>query len=141
MKKSLLFLFLLIISLTAIAAAVGCKSSSTTSKTVSAADSAILAYADPATETTLQGLSEDNLAKYIQYGSPEFKAALTQDILDKTASQLKSQIGTYVSKEFLRTEQQDVYTIVHYKAKYTKSSVGIRMVFDRNRQIAGQWFE
>jgi hypothetical protein len=89
----------------------------------------------------MQGLSEDNLAKYTQYASPEFKAALTQDILDKTANQLKSQIGTYVSKEFLSTAQQDVYTIVHYKAKYTKSSVGIKMVFDQNHLVAGQWFE
>ena len=141
MKKVLLFLSLFIISLPAVILAIGCKSGSTTSKTISSADSAILVYADPATETTLQGLSEDNLAKYTQYGSPEFKAALTQDLLDKTSSQLKSQIGTYVSKEFLSTEQQDIYIIVHYKAKYTKSSVGIRMVFDQNHQVAGQWFE
>ena len=119
----------------------GCNSGSTTSKTISSADSAILVYADPATEITLQGLSEDNLAKYTQYGAPEFKAALTQDILDKTSSQLKGQIGTYVSKEFLSTEQQGGYTIVHYRAKYTKSSVGIKMVFDQNHQVAGQWFE
>ena len=141
MKKTGQFFFLSIAFLTIIATAVSCNSGSTTSKTVSSTDSAILVYADPATEITLQGLSEDNLAKYTQYGSPEFKAALTQDLLDKTSSQLKSQIGTYVSKEFLSAEQQDVYTIVHYRAKYTKSSVGIRMVFDQNRQIAGQWFE
>jgi hypothetical protein len=64
MKKLAQFLFLSIISLTAIAVAVGCKSSPTTSKTISAADQAILTYADSATETTMQGLSEDNLAKY-----------------------------------------------------------------------------
>jgi len=141
MKKSLLFLILFIIFLTAIAAAVGCKSGSTTPKTISAADQAILTYADPATDMTLQGLSENDLAKYTHYASAEFKAALTQEILDKTSSQLKNQIGTYISKEFLSTEQQDVYTIVHYKAKYTKSSVGIKMVFDQNHQVAGQWFE
>ena len=99
MKKTAWFFFLSIISLTLISAVVvGCKSSSTTSKTTSAADQAILTYADPATETTLQGLSEDNLAKYTLYASAEFKAALTKIILDKTANNLKSQIGTYVYK-------------------------------------------
>ena len=141
MKKTVWFLFFSIIFLTFVAGVIGCKSGSNTTKSISAADQAILTYADPATETTMQGLSEDNLAKYTQYASPEFKAALTQEILDKTSSQLKSQIGTYVSKEYLSTEQQDIYTIVHYKAKYTKSSVSIRMVFDQNRQVAGQWFE
>jgi hypothetical protein len=141
MKKLARFLFLSIISLSCIVLTIGCNPSPTTSKTISAPDQTILTYADPATETTLQGLSEDDLAKYTQYASPEFKAALTQDILDKTANQLKSQIGTYVSKEFLSTAQQDVYTIVHYKAKYTKSSVGIKMVFDQNHLVAGQWFE
>jgi len=141
MKKSIRFLFLSIISLTIMVVVSGCNSGSTTSKTISSADSAILTYADFATEITLQGLSEDNLAEYTQYGAPEFKAALTQDILDKTSSQLKGQIGTYVSKEFLSTEQQEGYTIVHYKAKYTKSSVGIKMVFDQNHQVVGQWFE
>jgi len=103
--------------------------------------SAIRAYADPATETTLHGLSESNLAKYTQHANSEFKAAVTQEILDQTAAQINNQLGTYVSKEFLRTEEQGGYTIVHYKVTYTKGEVGVRMVFDEDHLVAGQWFE
>ena len=98
-------------------------------------------YASAATETTLQGLSENDLEKYARYGNPEFKAALTQEILDKAAAQIGSQLGAYESKEFLYTEEKDGYTIVHYKAKYAKGEAGIRMVFDKDHLVAGQWFE
>jgi hypothetical protein len=98
-------------------------------------------YAGVATETTLQGLSEDNLEKYTQYGNADFKAAVTQEILDTTAAQINSQLGTYESKEFLSVEVQGPYTIVHYKAKYTKGEIGVRMVFDTEHLVAGQWFE
>ena len=137
MRKAIHLLLLLVILLTLIAGAVACKSSPSTTTD----EGAVRAYADPATETTLQGLSENNLAKYIQYANSEFKAAVTQEILDKTKTQINTQLGTYVSKEFLRIEEQEGYTIVHYKAKYTKGEVGIRMVFDKGHLITGQWFE
>ena len=98
-------------------------------------------YAGAATETTLQGLSEKNLEKYTRYGNPEFKAAVTQEILDKAADQIGGQLGAYVSKEFLYAEEKDGYTIVHYKANYAKGEAGIRMVFDKDHLVAGQWFE
>ena len=127
----------MVILLTLLGGVIACKSSPSSTPD----ESAIRAYADPATEMTLQGLSENNLAKYTQYANSEFKAAVTQEILDKTATQINSQLGAYVSKEFLKTEEQDGYTIVHYKAKYSKGEVGIRMVFDKNHLVAGQWFE
>ncbi len=104
-------------------------------------ESAVRAYADPATETTLQGLSEKNLAKYVQYGSAQFKAALTQETLDKTSAQIDGQLGSYGSKEFLRIEEQQGYVLVHYRAKYARGEVGVRMVFDSDQHVAGQWFE
>jgi len=98
-------------------------------------------YADPATETTLKGLSENSLEKYTQYGNDAFKAALTQELFDATTSQINSQLGAYKSKEFLSYEEEEGYIIVHYNAKFEKTDVGIRMVFDENHLIAGQWFE
>ena len=127
----------MVILLTILGGAIACKSSPSST----ADESAIRVYADPATEMTLQGMSENNLAKYTQYSNTEFKAAVTQEILDEAATQISDQLGAYVSKEFLKTEEQDGYTIVHYKAKYSKGEVGIRMVFDKNHLIAGQWFE
>ncbi|MFC1916926.1 DUF3887 domain-containing protein [Chloroflexota bacterium] len=129
-------LFLMML-LTLVGGVIACNSEPSTTPE----QDAILAYADPATETTLQGLSENNLAKYTQYGNAEFKAAVTQEILDPVASQINSQLGAYESKEFLRTEEQQGYVIVHYKAKYAKGDVGVRMVFDNDHLVAGQFFE
>jgi len=128
---------LLLIMSVLISGTIGCKSGPSTTPE----QDAIRAYADPATETTLQGLSENNQAKYTQYGNAEFKAAVTLEILDPVASQINSQLGAYQSKEFLRTEEQQGYIIVHYKAKYAKGDVGVRMVFDNDHLVAGQFFE
>jgi hypothetical protein len=116
-------------------------SASPTPSTASPDVSAIRAYADPATQTTLQGLSEKDLAKYTRYADAQFKAAITQDVLNKTADQINSQLGTFQSIEFLKTEEDSGYTVVHYRATYTKGQVGVRMVFDKDHLVAGQWFE
>jgi hypothetical protein len=104
-------------------------------------ETAIRAWADPVTVTTLQGLSEGSLGKYTQNASAQFKAALAPDTFSKTVAQLNTQLGAFQSVTFLRIEKQGVYIIVHYKAKYAKSDVGIRMVFDQDHLVAGQWFE
>ncbi|NLE94437.1 MAG: DUF3887 domain-containing protein [Dehalococcoidia bacterium] len=102
---------------------------------------AVRAYADTATDTALQGLSEGDLEKYTRHANDGFKAAVTQEILDGTAKQINSQLGAYQSIEFLKAEEQDGYIIVHYRATYEKGKAGIRMVFDNDQLIAGQWFE
>ena len=98
-------------------------------------------YADTATETCLQGLSDHDLVKYTEHANAEFKAAVTQEILDTTATQLDNQLSAYQTIEFLRIEEQEGYVIVHYRASYAKGEVGVRMVFDEDHLIAGQWFE
>ncbi len=116
---------------------IGCKSSPPSSLD----ESSVREYADPATETTLRGLSEGSLAKYTQYGNAEFKAALNQEIFDTSSALINSQLGAYQSKQFLRIEEQEGYIVVYYKVKYAKRDVGIRMVFDKDHLVAGQWFE
>ena len=137
MKKTIYSVLLLVIVPVIVLGIISCKSNSSSTDV----EDSVRDYADPATETTLEGLGENNLEKYIQYGNAEFKAAVTQQILDATAAQISSELGSYVSKEFLSTEEQEGYTIVHYKATFTKGDVGIRMVFDKDHKVAGQWFE
>jgi hypothetical protein len=137
MKKTIYSVLLLVIVPVLVLGIISCKSNSSSTDV----EDSVRDYADPATETTLEGLSENNLEKYIQYSNAEFKAAVTQQILDATAAQISSELGSYVSKEFLSTEEQEGYTIVHYKATFTKGDVGIRMVFDKDHKVAGQWFE
>jgi len=115
----------------------GCKST----PPASSGTDAIRAYADPATETTLQGLSQDDLEQYTRHGNAEFKAAVTQEILTPTAEQLNAQLGDFETLEFLSTQVDAGYTVVHYKAHYANGELGVRMVFDQDRLIAGQWFE
>ena len=134
MARMPLFAFILL-ALTS--AAVACDS-----KPASSLDSSLVReYADIATETCLQGLSDHDLARYTEHANEEFKAAVTQEMLDATAAQIDKQLGDYQSIEFLRTEENDGYVIVHYRATYAKGKVGIRMVFDADQLIAGQWFE
>ena len=137
MIKAIQLLLLLVILLTFFGVAVACKSN----PPATTDEDSVRAYADPATETTLRGLSESNLAKYTRYGNNEFKAALTQERFDEAVAQINQQSGSYESMEFLSIEEQEGYIIVHYKARYTKAEVGIRMVFDKNQLVAGQWFE
>jgi len=144
MKKILRLTVISLVTLTLISGAMACKSSSTTttsSTTASGDESVVRAYADKATEITLQGLSEDNLSKYTQYGNAAFKAALTQQVLDTTSTQINSQLGSYKSITFLSYEEQQGYIIVHYKAQYSKGETGVKMVFDADHLVAGQWFE
>jgi hypothetical protein len=101
----------------------------------------VRAFADPETETTLQGLSENDLKKYTEYGNAEFKAAVTQKMLDELKPNMDDELGKFVSIKFKSIEAKDTYIIVHYQAKYTKSEVGVRMVFDQAHLVAGQWFE
>jgi hypothetical protein len=136
--RRLAYLSLLLAVLLAISGgAVACKSSPTPAPD----ESAVRAYADPETETTLQGLSEANLEKYTQYGNAEFKAAVTPEVFNEAVAQVNSQLGAYQSKEFLSIDEQQGYTIVHYRAKFAKGEVGVRMVFDEDHLVAGQWFE
>jgi len=98
-------------------------------------------YARTATETILLGLSEKDLEKYTQYGNAVFKGAVTQEVLDNAAALIEGQYGAYKSIEFLSVEEQDGYTHVHYKATYENGKIGVRMVFDAEHLVAGQWFE
>jgi hypothetical protein len=137
MKKTFRMVSLLTLILVLVGGAVACKSSPPSTLD----EAAVREYADPATEVTLQGFSEKDLAKYTQYGNAGFKAAVTQQVLDQAATQVGGQVGTYESKQFLRADEQEGYVVVHYKAKYTRSEVGVRMVFDGDQLVAGHFFE
>ena len=141
MKKLLVLFSLLVLVLTTLSGA-ACKSGSTTTPAATTAETAaIREYADPATETTLQGFSENNRDKYIQNGNPEFKTAVTQKVFDAAYNQVNPQLGAYQSKEFLSTEEKDGYIRVFYKAKYARAEVRVLMVFDKNHLVAGQFFQ
>lgn len=122
-------------------ATTGIPTQTPTATSANATEAAIRAYADPATVTTLQGLSENNLAKYTEDADAQFKAALTQTKFEQVYAQINNQLGTFESATFLSTEKQQGYTVVHYQATYSKQAIGVRMVFDQDHLVAGQFFE
>jgi hypothetical protein len=136
-KKTFRVVSLLTLILALCGGAMACKSNPPSTL----GEAAVREYADPATEVTLQGFSAKDLAKYTQYGNAGFKAAVTQQVLDQAATQVGGQFGTYESKQFLSAEEQEGYVVVHYKAKYTRNEVGVRMVFDSDHLVAGHFFE
>jgi len=137
MKKTFRAVSLLTLIVALAGGAIACKSSPPSTLD----EASVREYADPATEVTLQGFSEKDLAKYTQYGNAGFKAAVTQQVLEQAATQVGGQLGTYESKQFLRAEEQEGYVVVHYKAKYARGEVGVRMVFDSDQLVAGHFFE
>jgi hypothetical protein len=136
LRKILIPVFL--VTLLTLAAGCGSHAGNTTTTTPASSEPD---YAHAITDTALRGLSDDNLEAYVKYGSADFKAAVTQEILDTTSKQITGQLGDYQSITYLSTETKDNYTIVHYKARYTGGEVGVRMVFDQDHKVAGQWFE
>ena len=137
MRKMARLALFLIALLVVGGAAIACESNSTSSVD----EDLVREYADTATDTCLQGLSDHDLARYTEHANEDFKAAVTQEELDAAATRIDSQLGAYQTIEFLRAEEQEGYVIVHYRATYDKGEVGIRMVFDEDQLIAGQWFE
>ena len=129
----------ILLGISLILAVGGCSQGVTTP--ASTTPNPVQVYADPATMVTLQGLSENDLAKYTQYCDAAMKAAVTADILSNSSEQITAQYGPFQNIQFLSTENQNAYVIVHYKAKYSKGDLKIRMVFDADHLVAGQWFE
>jgi hypothetical protein len=121
-------------------AAAGCgsptKTPSTTTSALPEPD-----YARTPAETMMKAIIADNLEEYVKYGDAQFKAAVTQEILDTVAGPMKTKYGDFESLTYLSTETQDSYVIVHYKAKFAKGEIGLRMVFDQDHLVAGQFFE
>ena len=74
------------------------------------------------------------------------RQALPEETFVLARSLIHSKIGDYVSKEFFKTESQNQYTAVIYKARFTQETedVIVRVVFQETEdvvRIAGLWFD
>jgi len=103
-------------------------------------------YADPIAEDILIGMNENDYAKFSQHFDEAMKDATPETNFVQLSAALKQIIGDYVSKEFWKVEEQDIYTIVYYKAKYTKEpgDVEVKVVFheiEGEMYVSGLWFD
>lgn len=104
---------------------------------------AVRTYADPETEITLRGLSQNDYAGYSRYFNQKMKDAVTPEVFTRTATLINGAIGSYISKNFESVQQQGAVTVVVYRAQYSDEPEGVtvKVVFDRDHLIAGLWFD
>ncbi len=103
-------------------------------------------YADQIAESILLAINEDDYAKFSEHFDEDMKKALPEDVFRQTYPGIKERIGNYVSKEFLEVEAEGPYTIVLYKARFTKepADVKVRVVFreiEGKAYVSGLWLD
>ncbi len=103
-------------------------------------------YAGSIAEGILLALNDSNYAKYCEHFGQTMREVVTEDVFNQTESLLKAKIGDYVSKEFWKVEEQGIFAIVYYKAKFTKESgdVVVKVVFqeiEEEMYVSGLWFD
>ena len=103
-------------------------------------------YASGITENVLTGLNQNDFAKFSQDFDEAMKKAFTEQAFAQTRDLLKSKVGDYQSKQFLKTEEQKPYAIVYYKAQFTNEPDGVivRIVFQEvegKAMVSGLWFD
>ncbi|RZN39259.1 MAG: DUF3887 domain-containing protein [Methanosarcinales archaeon] len=106
----------------------------------------VRAYADPITENILSGMNENNYSRYAGHFDQTMKTAMNEAVFNETNMLVRSKIGDYVSKEFLKVESKNQYTVVHYNARFTDEpeDVTVRVVFQEvmgEMKVSGLWLD
>ena len=76
--------------------------------------------ADTITEGILQGINKDNYEKFSDHFDQEMKDNIPEEEFKTTNTEIKAKIGSYISKNYVSTERKGQYTVVIYKAKFSK---------------------
>lgn len=92
------------------------------SKTSSAEKEQLSKTADPIVENMLQGLKENNYTKFSQDFNDKMKSSMTEASFKDLAAMLNQKIGTYSSKTLWKTQKDNNFTVLIYKAKFDKES-------------------
>ncbi|KLU62380.1 hypothetical protein CEB3_c12410 [Peptococcaceae bacterium CEB3] len=88
-----------------------------------------VSYAGPILDNVLAGIKDKDYAQFSRDFGSAMKNGLPQDKFDTLVSWLNSKVGNYESKTFsgATTKEKDnkTFTIVVYKAKYSKEPKGV----------------
>ena len=103
-------------------------------------------YASEITENVLTGLNQSDFARFSRDFDEAMKKAFTEQVFTQTRDLIKSKVGDYQSKQYLKTEEKKPYTTVYYKAQYTNEPDGVivRIVFQEiggKPLVSGLWFD
>jgi len=88
-------------------------------------------YADPITENVLMAVNEGSYDKFSRDFDQQMKKSLPEQVFRELSADTRSKIGDYLDKEFLKAGRQERYTVVYYRAQFTKEKedVIIKAVF------------
>ena len=103
-------------------------------------------YAGAIAEGILQAFNSNDYAACSERFDEAMKKAMPEATFQDTAALIKQKIGDYISKEFDRTETDDIYTAVIYRSNFSEEPgvVTVRVVFletDDNVFVSGLWFD
>jgi len=103
-------------------------------------------YASEITENVLTGLNQSDFAGFSRDFDDTMKTAFTEQAFAQTRDLIKSKVGDYQSKQYLKTEEKEPYTTVYYKAQFTNEPDGVivRIVFQEiggKPLVSGLWFD
>jgi hypothetical protein len=103
-------------------------------------------YADAITEGILLAMNENDYAQYSQHFTEDMKNAAPEAVFQQTNALIKAKIGSYVSKEFWKVQDEGIYTSVYYKGKFSEETgdVSVKVVFQEisgDIYVAGLWFD
>lgn len=79
--------------------------------------------------------------KCVDYFSAKMKKAMSARKLEQVWRDLQDQVGEYTAVAGMREEIIDGYDVVFVTVEFEKDSLAIRVVFDKDRRVAGLWFD
>ncbi|MCL5057233.1 MAG: DUF3887 domain-containing protein [Actinobacteria bacterium] len=101
-------------------------------------------YADPITENVLTAVNEGSYEKFSRDFDRQMKSSLPEQTFREFSADTRAKIGNYSAKEFLKAERQKQYTVVYYRAQFTreKEDVIIKAVFSETggRELLSGFF-
>ena len=128
-----------LIAFLAFFSAIGCKQS------ITGADrDAVLAYAEPVSNSILAGYNNGNYAIYSKDFDEQMKNALTEKVFKQTREMILGKIGKYQSREISDVHKKNQFIIVLYSGKFEKeNNVEVKVVFQKTGDknlVSGLWF-
>jgi hypothetical protein len=79
----------------------------------------IKAYSDSILENILTAANKDDYGTYSKDFSDDMKVKLPESSFKQSNKLIKDKIGSYESKEFVKTQPSGEYIVVIYKGKYS----------------------
>ena len=91
-------------------------------------------------EGMVDSMAKGDFASATKDFDATMKAALPAEKLGQSWAQVTAQIGAFKSRTGSREAQEAGYQTVRVTCRFEKNPMDIKVVFDKDRKIAGLWF-